>query len=114
MVRGLSPAWVAVGGGLTLVLAGAATWSGVDTASKHDDFVGGACDRAPSEGCTSLSSDGKDAQLRTNILFGATALTGIATAAVGLFFVRWSPERRGGSSLSISPGIGSTAVRVTF
>lgn len=80
--EGGSPAWFGVTLGVTAVLGGVAIWSGVDTLQRHEDYLA-----APTpEGY----DDGRDAQLRTNILIGATAAAGVATVFVGIFAVNWS------------------------
>lgn len=98
------PPYVTIGGGaLTLVLIGITTWSGLDTDKAHDAYVA-----APTaEGW----KDGRSKQLRTNLLLGGAATTGIATALIGVFWTRWhgpgdSPEvaigtHSGGLSVSL-------------
>lgn len=76
---GISPAWFAVGAVATAALAGVTIWSGIDTLNKHDAFLAGNdAQRGP----------GRDAQLRTNILLGAT-LASAAGAAITGIFVDW-------------------------
>jgi hypothetical protein len=79
---GLSPIWFWVGTAATVGLGAATVWSGLDTQSKHDEFAAN-----PS---AATQSDGRDAQLRTNILGVITAACGVTTAALGLFAVSWS------------------------
>jgi hypothetical protein len=79
--RGISPAWFAVGAGLTAVAGGFLVASGVDTLGKHSDYVGFK---------TADPGPGQAAQTRTNVLVGVTAALGVATAAIGIFAVRWS------------------------
>jgi hypothetical protein len=57
-------------------------WSGLDTQSKHDAFTAN-----PS---LASATEGRDAQLRTNILGVVTVAAAIATAFVGIFAVKWS------------------------
>ncbi|MEZ4299343.1 MAG: hypothetical protein R3B70_30615 [Polyangiaceae bacterium] len=65
---------------LTAAAGGFAIGFGVDTLSQHDAFV-----KSPTnEG----SLAGQEAQLRTNVLLGTTALTAIATAVIGYFALR--------------------------
>jgi hypothetical protein len=62
--------------------------------------------------------DGRDRQLRTNILIGATAAVGVATAVVGAFFTNWkgtpAPADQGTASMEPyfsydrGPSIGAT------
>lgn len=87
---GLSPAVFFVGAGLT-ALGGAATIvSGLDTQRTHDDFVKRQCQIANYAGCQSLSIDGQNERTRTNGLAIGTAVVGLTTAIIGLFFVRWT------------------------
>src|SRR5262245_27530261 len=58
--RGLSPVWFWAGTGLTVSLGAVTLWSGLDTQSKHDAFTAN-----PS---LASATEGRDAQLRTNIL----------------------------------------------
>jgi hypothetical protein len=91
--NGLSPAWFFVGLGATAVVGGIATWSGVDTLQRRDEFDG-----APSQNAL---DDGRRSQTRTNILLGATAGVGVVTVVLA-FIVDWrrSPER---AHLDIGP-----------
>jgi hypothetical protein len=74
--RGLSPAWVVVGGVVTVALSGLTVWSGVDTLDQHDAFVGGDLDaREP----------GQNAQLRTNLLLGGALLSAVGTGVLAIF-----------------------------
>lgn len=77
----LSPTWFWIAGGVTVLLAGGAILSGLDTNAKYDDY---AASRTNHDRNT-----GRSAQLRTNILWGATALGGIGTGVLGIFFVGW-------------------------
>jgi hypothetical protein len=79
----LSSTWFWIAGATTVALGGVSIVSGIDTDNKHDTY---ARDLA-----TKARSDGRSAQLRTNILWGATALGGIGTGVLGLFIVGWSP-----------------------
>jgi len=108
---GLSPAWFFVGVGATAVLAGATTWSGIDTSKQHSDFEKLNCAQSRIA-CVNAASDGNAAQTRTNVLLGATAVVGLATAAVGVFLVRW----RTGAVVSVGlVGSGAGAsVRTSF
>jgi hypothetical protein len=85
--RGISPAWFVVGAVATAALAGVTIWSGVDTLEKHAAFL---------EGEDAEKGPGQDAQLRTNILLGATLLSAAGTAITGIF-VDW-----GGPSGSVA------------
>lgn len=78
----LASPWFWVGAGLTATLAAASVWSAIDVSNQHDDFTSDGCDRANRAGCSDAADDGKSAQLRTNLLLGATALAGAATVAI--------------------------------
>jgi hypothetical protein len=78
----ISPAVFWIGLGATALLGVAAGFSAADTRDRHDQFV-----ESPSE---QAAQDGRGAQLRTNVLIGATIATGVLTGALGLFAVRWS------------------------
>lgn len=77
----LSPTLFYVGLGVTAVLGGVTIWSGLDTNSAREAY-----DEAPTQ---SGLDDGKAKQSRTNLLLGATAVAGVGTAVVGLFFTNW-------------------------
>jgi hypothetical protein len=89
---GISPVWFWVGTGATVVLGGATAFSALDTSKKHDQFANDGCARAGSAACTTASTDGSAAQLRTNVLLGATAAAAIVTVVIGVAFTRWSGE----------------------
>jgi hypothetical protein len=82
--HGWSPTVVWIGGGLTLVLAGIATWSGIDTVDALHEW-----ERAPTQ---SGLDDGKGKQLRTNILIGGAVAAGIFTGAAALWLVDWQSD----------------------
>jgi hypothetical protein len=79
----LPPAAFFVAGGVTVVLAGVLTWSGLNALSKGSDYK----DNPRSD---SDKRDVESAETRSNILFGATLVAAGATAAMGIFFVDWS------------------------
>jgi hypothetical protein len=74
--RGIHPAWIVPGAVATAALVGVTIWSGIDTLDKHDAFERG--DDAAKE-------PGQDAQLRTNLLLGATVLSAGGTVVTGIF-----------------------------
>lgn len=80
--RGFHLPWpvVVVGGALTVVAGGLATWSGLSTLSQRDAF-----DSTPSQ---DKLDDGKSAQLRTNVLIGTTVGLAVLTG-VAAIFVDW-------------------------
>ncbi|HEU4411426.1 MAG TPA: hypothetical protein VFS43_39610 [Polyangiaceae bacterium] len=102
----LGPGWFWGGVALTGVLAGASVWSGLDTASRHDDFER---DREAGAAGREQADDGRAAQLRTNVLGGATIVAGLATAALGLFAVRWRPRPAPAASALARPAGGGPA-----
>lgn len=106
----LPPVVFFVAGGLTLVAGGATVWSGIDTVNNPGkDAVRRDC-VGQDESCPTYQK-GRDAQLRTNVLLGATAGLGVVTAVIGVFFTRWggdAPQKRtggvgGASGVTILP-----------
>lgn len=92
------PAWMFwAGAGATVALGAGTIASAVDTSSKHDRFQ-----ESPD---ASLASSGQSAQVRTNLLLGGTALLGVATAAAGIWLVRWKSERAPTVGLGVGPGL---------
>ena len=71
---GVSPAVVWIGAGVTLAVAGITTWSGLDTLAERDAFLA-----SPSQ---EELDRGRDKQLRTNVLLGATGALAALTAPV--------------------------------
>jgi hypothetical protein len=115
----LGPGVFAVGAGLTAAGIAATIVSGVlatndpGTANVKRDCVGlGAS-------CPEYQR-GLSAQLRTNVLLGATAGVGLTTAVIGVFFTQWSRPAASASSVSVSPyasvapGALDLGVRATF
>jgi hypothetical protein len=90
---GVSPVWFFVGLGVTGVVGAATLVSGLDAVSKHDSFGRDGCGTDATgpkpQDCDQRGRDGESAQRRTNVLLGATAVLAVATAAVGIFVVRW-------------------------
>ncbi len=104
--KGLPPAVVYVGGVLTLGLAGVSVWSGLDTVQAKKDF-----DAKPNR--TEADKEaGVAKQTRTNVLIGATAVTGLLTIGIGLFATNWGSGKKEGTALRIGPG--SVALEGTF
>lgn len=93
--RGISPAWFWIGAGLTAASGGVLIWSGVDTLGQHDDYYNRR---------TLDPASGQAAQTRTNVLVGVTSALGVATAALGIFAVRWSSREPAATALSVGPG----------
>ena len=87
--HGLSP-WFFVGGAVATVGLGAATvWSGLDVLSANDTYK-----KHPT---TAAYNDGKDRELRTNVLIAATSVVGAATGVIALF-TNWSGSKGGESA----------------
>lgn len=82
--RRLSPVWFWTLAGLTAAGGAASVASGLDTLDQHASFA-----RAPTN---SAAAAGHDAQARTNVLIIGTAAFAAVTAALGVFFVRWSSQ----------------------
>jgi hypothetical protein len=96
---GLSPVVFWVGAGVTTLVGGATIWSGLDTVNNPGaDRVRAECEPGDEE-CP-LYQEGRNKQLRTNILIGATGLLGIATAVVGAVATDWT----GGKVAAAKPG----------
>ena len=88
----LGPLVFVVLAGVTAIGGGATIVSGLDAKSNPGaDAVKRDC-VGLGESCPTYQR-GRDAQLRTNILLGATAGLAVVTAVVGIFFTQWSaPE----------------------
>ena len=90
----LPPAVFLVGVGLTAVLGGITIWSGLDTQNNPGpNKVRAECMMMASD-CNSLYQQGVDKQHRTNILIGATAGVGVASAVIGAFFTDWGSKKK--------------------
>ncbi len=109
---GLSPVWFFVGAGATAIAGGLGIASGVDTSSKHSNFVNAGCDRTGGSGCATAASDGSSAQTRTNVLLGVTAALGVTTAAIALFAVRWKSDAS--VAVGLVHGAPGTSLRLSF
>src|SRR6185295_5682578 len=82
--------------GATVAAAGFTAWSGIDAKNNPGvDAVRRDC-VGKGESCPTYQQ-GKDAELRTNVLLGVTGGLALGTAVVGLFFTQWSkpPQRPG-------------------
>lgn len=80
------PPWVFIAGAAaTTVSAGVMIWSGLDTLSARDAYV-----MRPTE---AGYLDGAGRETRTNALIATTAVLGLATAAVAVFWTDWHPRR---------------------
>jgi hypothetical protein len=104
----LSPVWFFVSLGATAAAGGLALWSGLDTVQARN-----AWDAHPT---AAGLEEGRDKQLRTNVLLGATAGLALVSGALGVFATDWSggPQRveaRAGVALAAGPGGASVHVR---
>lgn len=98
----LGPVVFVVLAGLTAVGGGATIVSGIDARSNPGaDAVRRDC-AGQGESCPTYQR-GLDAQLRTNVLLGATAGLAVVTAVVGVFFTDWSPAPAK-TGLRVTPG----------
>jgi hypothetical protein len=90
---GISRGYFYGGLGVTAVFGAITIISALDAVAKHDRFESDGCGSsgmgAVPVDCSARSSEGSSAQTRTNIFLGATAVFAVATAAVGIFAVRW-------------------------
>ena len=94
----LPPIVFFVGAGLTVAAGGLTIWSGIDTVNNPGaDAVRKQC--AGQDASCPASRDGRSAQLRTNVLIGATAGLGVLSGVAGLFFTEW--RARGGRSARV-------------
>lgn len=101
---GLSPMVFWVGLGATAVLGGVTIWSGVDTLrNPGPDTVREICrDQDPTD-CASLLDQGKAHENRTNVLIAGTALVGIGTGIIGLFFTDWGGSKKSDTGKAFVP-----------
>lgn len=102
-LKPLAPVWFYFSAGATVVLGGATVWSALDTQSAFDEYERDLPKLSQAE-ADSRVDDGHGKETRTNVLLGATAVAGVATAALGLFFVDWSGRETSPSQgLYVSP-----------
>jgi len=93
---GLSPIWFWTATALTGTLTVATIASGIDTAAKHTHFQDNPTQQTQQTGIA--------AQTRTNALLGLTLASGLATAALGIFAVRWTtPENKNPLTATLAP-----------
>jgi hypothetical protein len=100
--KGISRGWFVASAAVTVGLAGASIWSGLDVLSKNDEY-----ERDPTQ---ARLDAGQSAELRTNILIGATAVAAVATGVIA-WKTRWSsPKREQASTLGLVPSEGGALV----
>jgi hypothetical protein len=95
--RGISPAFVIAGIGLTAVAGGVLIWSGIDTLDGVPAY-----EAMPTP---ERLADGQSREMRTNVLIGVTAGVG-AIAAVLAIFTDWG----GGEAEQSAPAVTTAAV----
>jgi hypothetical protein len=93
--RGLPRIVPLTGAAVAAALAGVGVWSGLDTNKAHDVYV-----KNPTHDAFTA---GQSKQLRTNILFGSAIAVGAATAAVAIWWTRWSGSETPPVALAPSP-----------
>lgn len=106
---GMPPAVFFTGAGVTAAVAGVATWSAFDTQNNPGREKVKANCVGQGTACPEYQ-DGKNKELRTNILWGATGAVGAATILIGALFTNWS----GGDSQSADEGDASSASITPF
>jgi hypothetical protein len=88
---GLPPAIFYVGLATTAVLGGITTWSGIDTLNNPGKDQIENCHGTTAE-CKALLDEGLAHQSRTNVLIGVTAVVGVTTGVIALFFTNWGDD----------------------
>jgi hypothetical protein len=81
-----------VGLAATAVLGGVTTWSGIDTLNNPGTDAVEKCTPKDSTECRDLYDLGKAHETRTNVLIGATAVVGVTTGIIALFFTNWGDD----------------------
>lgn len=103
---GIHPALFFVGLGLTVATGATTLGLGLWTASIHSDFGDRGCATAAYAGCNGLASEGKGAQLATNVLGGVTGGLALTTIIIGIF-TRWhKPTPVFVTHLGVGDGLG--------
>ena len=104
--HGLRRAWVLVGAAVTVGLGVGATVEGMATLDTRDQIKAAvaANDNAHAQ---TLYDQGRDQQLRTNLLFGATAAAGVTTVILAVF-TDWSGGEH--HEVAVRPVAGGGAV----
>lgn len=97
---GLDPLWFYVGAGATAVAGGFTIWSALDTQSSFDQYERDLPTFTQVEADRAVA-DGHAKERRTNVLLAVSGVAALGTAALGLFFVDWSDEKR--VSVGVTP-----------
>jgi hypothetical protein len=108
----LGPVVFATLGGLSLVAGGLTIASGIDASNDPGpDAVRQSC-VGFGEACPEYQR-GRDKQLRTNVALAVTGVLAVSTAAVGIFFTRWSGSKAR-PSVGLAPGGGEISIQGSF
>lgn len=100
---GLSPAFFAVSGVLTVAAAGTLIWSGVDTLAGVGPYE---ADPTPER-----LADGQGRELRTNVLIGVTGALAVTTVVLGIF-TDWDGSPAEGTEAPAAPSPTVSAVSI--
>ena len=101
--RPLPPLVFYAGAGVTAVLIGVTTWSGLNTLAARDDLP---------ERPTRDQIDDVEARItRTDVLLATTVLVGAATGYAGIALVNWNAE--GNARLGVAPTAGGLQARIS-
>ena len=105
---GISRGWFVAGTIVTVGLGAGATLFGVQTLKTRDEIRDAV--EARSTDTMALYDKGRDQQLRTNVLLGATAAAGVATIVIAVF-TNWSGASASGrAEVGFVPAQGGGAV----
>jgi hypothetical protein len=88
---GLPPVVSIVGMAATGVLLGVTVWSGIDTVNNPGADNVKNCNPQTTN-CQALQDEGIAHEKRTNVLIGVTAVVGVTTGIIALFFTNWGDE----------------------
>ncbi|MBX3206990.1 MAG: hypothetical protein KF764_18230 [Labilithrix sp.] len=99
--RPLPPLAVWIGAGVTVVAGALTIASGLDVLGQKETF--------DAERSRQNLADGKDKQLRTNVLIAVTGGAAVLTGVAAIWFVDW---RRRGDDASVKVGAGPTSIVV--
>jgi hypothetical protein len=97
---GLGIGWFLAGAGLTVALGAATTWSVLDMKSKSSEY-----EDSPTK---ARYDEGKDTELRSNILIAATGVAAAGTIVLAIF-TDWSgePDQPERAALRVRPAVGT-------
>jgi hypothetical protein len=89
---GLPPMVFYIGLGVTAVLGGVTTWSGIDTLNNPGTDNIEKCKVTPGCDSNALVQEGINHQTRTNVLIGVTSVVAVTTGVIALFFTNWGED----------------------